>query len=142
MFFIPFLKIPFNIILSPRTTCSLAFSSAHIIPLCPSPVFYTCHMSCSSHSWFGQPNNIGWVLQIIKPLVISASHSPVMSSLLGPNIFHSTLFSNTLSLCSFLSVRHQASHAYNNNRQNYSSVYIYHKFLNSKLEDKRFYIER
>jgi hypothetical protein len=39
-------------------------------------------------------------------------HSPVMSSLLGPNIFHSTLFSNTLSLCSFLRMRYQVSHPY------------------------------
>jgi hypothetical protein len=32
-------------------------------------------------------------------------HSPVTSSLLGPNILLRTLFSNTLSLCSSLSVR-------------------------------------
>jgi hypothetical protein len=36
--------------------------------------------------------------------------SPVTSSLLGPNIPLSTLFSNTLSLCSSLSVRDQVSH--------------------------------
>ena len=43
-------------------------------------------------------------------------HSPpclfVTLSLLGPNIFLSTLFSNTLSLCSTLSVTDQASHSY------------------------------
>jgi hypothetical protein len=33
-------------------------------------------------------------------------------SLLGPNILLSTLFSNTLSLCSSLSVRDQVSHPY------------------------------
>jgi polysaccharide pyruvyl transferase WcaK-like protein len=33
-------------------------------------------------------------------------------SLLGPNIPLSTLFSNTLSLCSSLSVRDQVSHPY------------------------------
>jgi hypothetical protein len=38
--------------------------------------------------------------------------SPVTSSVLGPNILLSTLFSNTLSLCSFLDIRHQVSHAY------------------------------
>jgi hypothetical protein len=37
-------------------------------------------------------------------------HSLVTSSLLGPNILLSTLFSNTLSLCSSLSVRDQDSH--------------------------------
>jgi hypothetical protein len=37
-------------------------------------------------------------------------HSPLTSSLLGPNILLRTLFSNTLSLCSSLSVRDQVSH--------------------------------
>jgi hypothetical protein len=35
---------------------------------------------------------------------------PVTSSLLGPNILLSTLFSNTLNLCSFLNARDQVSH--------------------------------
>ena len=38
-------------------------------------------------------------------------HSPVTSSFLGPNILN-TLFSNTLSLCSFLNVSDQVSHPY------------------------------
>jgi hypothetical protein len=39
-------------------------------------------------------------------------YSPVTSSLLGPNILLRTLFWNTLSLCSPLSVREQVSHPY------------------------------
>jgi hypothetical protein len=39
-------------------------------------------------------------------------HSPVLSSLLGPNILLYTLFSNTLSLCSSLNVSDQVSHPY------------------------------
>jgi hypothetical protein len=39
-------------------------------------------------------------------------HSPVISSPLSPNILLRTLFSNTLSLCSSLSVRDQVSHPY------------------------------
>jgi hypothetical protein len=42
----------------------------------------------------------------------SLLHSPVASSLLGPKILLSTLFSNTLSLCSSLSVTDQVSHPY------------------------------
>ena len=42
----------------------------------------------------------------------SLLHSPVISSLLGPNILLSTLLSNTLSLRSFLNVRDQVSHPY------------------------------
>jgi hypothetical protein len=40
----------------------------------------------------------------------SLLQSPVTSSLLGPNILLSTLFSNTLSLCFACSVRDQLSH--------------------------------
>jgi hypothetical protein len=40
----------------------------------------------------------------------SLLHSRVASSLLGPNILLSTLFLNTLSLCSSLSVKDQVSH--------------------------------
>jgi hypothetical protein len=39
-----------------------------------------------------------------------ALHYAITSSLLGPNIFLSTLFSNTLSLCSPLNVGDQVSH--------------------------------
>jgi hypothetical protein len=39
-------------------------------------------------------------------------HSTVTSSLLGLNILLRTLFSDTLSLCSSLSVRDQVSHPY------------------------------
>jgi hypothetical protein len=39
-------------------------------------------------------------------------HSPITSSLLGPNILLRTLISNTPSLCFSLSVRDQASHPY------------------------------
>src|SRR5215475_4421341 len=39
-------------------------------------------------------------------------HSPVTSSLLGPNTLLNTLFSNTLSLCFSLNVSDQVSHPY------------------------------
>jgi hypothetical protein len=49
-------------------------------------------------------------------------HPPVTSSLFGPNSVLSTLMSNTLSLCSSLSVR-PGSAPVQNHRQNYSLVY-------------------
>jgi hypothetical protein len=49
----------------------------------------------------------------VSSSLCSFLHSPVTSSLLGPNIFHSTLFSNTPSLHSFLNVSDQVSHPYN-----------------------------
>jgi hypothetical protein len=39
-------------------------------------------------------------------------HPHITSSLFGPNIILSTLFSNTLSLCSSLNVRDHVSHPY------------------------------
>jgi hypothetical protein len=49
-------------------------------------------------------------------------HSPVISSLLHPNIHLCTLFSNTLSLCSSLNFRDQVSHTHiQNNWQNYGN---------------------
>jgi hypothetical protein len=47
---------------------------------------------------------------------------PITSPLLVPNILLSTLFSNTLRLCSSLKVRNQVSHLYSH-RQNCSFVY-------------------
>jgi hypothetical protein len=53
----------------------------------------------------------------------SLLHYPVTPSLLGPNILHSTLFANTLSLCFSLSVR-QSFTPIQNNRHNYSSAHL------------------
>jgi len=57
----------------------------------------------------------------LSSLLCSLLHSPITSSLLGPNILLSTLFSYTLSLCTSLIVSDQVLHPY---RQNYSSVYL------------------
>jgi hypothetical protein len=54
----------------------------------------------------------------------SLLHSPVASSLLGPNILLSTLFSNTLSLWSSFSVKEQVSHPYKTNSQQNASKFF------------------
>jgi hypothetical protein len=54
-------------------------------------------------------------------------HSPVTSSLIGPNILLRTLFSNTLSLFPSLSVRDHVSHPYKTTDRImvfYSNLYI------------------
>ena len=66
----------------------------------------------SHFSRFGHPKNIGCGVQIINLLIMKLFPSPVNSPLLGPNILLSTLFSNTLSLRSPLSVNDQVSHPY------------------------------
>jgi hypothetical protein len=65
-------------------------------------------------------------------------HSPVNWSLLRPNILLSTIFSNTLKLCSFLSVSDQVSlECKSTGKITFLYIFIF-KFLDSKLEDKIF----
>jgi len=63
-------------------------------------------------------------------------NSPVTLALLGPNILHSTLFSNTLSLRSSLSVSNQVSHPYKTTGKIIFLYILKFKFLDSELEDK------
>ena len=106
-----FLKIYLNIILlsmpgSSKQSLSLRFP--HQNPAHTSLLPCTSYMPCPCHSsWFDHPNNIWWGVQITSYL-----HSPATSSLSGPNIPLSTLFSNTPSLQSSLNVSHKVSHLY------------------------------
>ena len=68
--------------------------------------------------------NFGEQYRSLSSSLCSFLHSSFTSSFLGPNIFPSTPFSNTLSLCSFLDVSDQISVPYKKNRQNYSSVHL------------------
>ena len=109
-----FLKIHLNVILlsmpgSPKQFLSFRFPHQNSVYTSPLP--HTCYMFCPSHSSrFHHPKNIGWAVQILSSSFYCFLHSPVTLSLLGPNIFCSTLFSNTLSLCFFLNVSDQVSH--------------------------------
>ena len=53
---------------------------------------------------------LGEKYRLLSSSLCSFLHSPVASSLLGPNILLSTIFSNTLSLRSSLNVSDQVSH--------------------------------
>src|SRR5215510_9554704 len=68
-------------------------------------------------------------------------HSPVTSSLLGPNALLNTLFPNTLSLCSSLNVSDQVSHPHKTSGRIIVLYILIFKFLDSSLEDKRFCTE-
>jgi hypothetical protein len=74
---------------------------------------YACSIPRPSHSWLDHPNNIWRRVQVMKLLITQLSlRSPVTSSLLGLSILLSTLFLNTLSLCSNLNVKDEVWHAY------------------------------
>jgi hypothetical protein len=60
-----------------------------------------------------------------------------MFSLLGPDIHLSTLFSNTLSLCSSLGVRDQVSHPYKTTDKIMILYILIFKFLERRQKDKR-----
>jgi len=71
----------------------------------------------------------------------SLLHSPVTSSLLGPNILLNTMFSNTLSFVSSRNVSDQVSHPYKTIDKIIVLYILIFKFLVSNLEDKRFCTE-
>jgi tellurite resistance protein TehA-like permease len=68
-------------------------------------------------------------------------HSPVTSSLLGPNILLSALFSNTFNLRSSFNVSDQVSHPYRTTGKIIFLYILIFKFLDSNLEDNRFCTE-
>jgi hypothetical protein len=59
----------------------------------------------------------------LRSSLSSLLHSPVTTSLLGPNILLSTLFTSTLCLCSSLSVRDHVSHPYKTTGKTIISFY-------------------
>jgi hypothetical protein len=86
----------------------LVLSFLQVFPPKPSinpPLLHRCYIPHLPHSYrFDHPKNIGWGLHIIKFLITNFFHSPVLLSLLGTNMFLSTLFCNTLSLRTSLNV--------------------------------------
>ena len=81
-----------------------------------------------------------WSLYVLHSLC-NLLHSPVTSSLLGPNIFLNILFSNTLSFLSSRNVNDQVSHLYKTAGKIVFLYILIFKFLDSNLEDKRFCTE-
>ena len=96
---------------------SLSFRFHHQNPVYTSPLTHTRYMPRPSHSSrFYHPNNLGKEYRSLSSSLCSLLHSPVTSSLLGPNILINTLFSNALSLISSLNLSDQFSHIQNNSQ--------------------------
>jgi hypothetical protein len=101
----------------------------------------TCDMPRPFHfSQFCNQNLIGEYRSSSLSLC-SFLHSLVTSSLLGPNILFNTLFSNSLSLCFSHNVSDQGLHPYKTAVKIIVLCILIFKFLDSRLEDKRFCTE-
>ena len=83
----------------------------------------------------------GEVYRSLSSSLCSLPHSPVTLSLLGPNIFLSTLFSNNLSLSFSLIESDQVSHPYKTTDKIIFQCFLFFIFFDSKLEDNRFCTE-
>ena len=70
--------------------------------------------------------------------VCSFLHSPLTSSLLGPNILLNTLYSNTLNLRSSLYVSDQVPNPYKTSGKMIALYILIFMLLDIQLEDKRF----
>ena len=108
-----FLKMRFNIIYS---YVFWAVSFPQVSPPKPCKHLSTIRATCPAY-----PSHLFDLITRIKfgeeyrslsSSLCSLLHSPVTSSLLGPNIFLSTLFANTFRLSACLYVRDQVSHTY------------------------------
>jgi hypothetical protein len=89
----------------------------------------------STLSWH---SNYTWQrVQVRKLLIMHLSTSSHYSSLFCPNILLSTLFSNTLSLCSSLNIRDQDSHPHKTTHKIVVLYILIFMFSGSRQEDER-----
>ena len=125
---------------SPQWSLSLRFSQQEPIHSLSLPLRDTCpaHLILLD---FITRTILGEEYKSFSSSLCNLLHSPVTSSLLGPNILLNTMFSNTLSFLSSLNISDQVSHPYKTTGKIIVLYIFIFKFLDSNLEDKRFCTE-
>ena len=127
---------------TPRSLqCSPSLRFPHQDPLTPlsSPIRATCpaHLILLD---FITRTILGEQYKSFSSSLCSLLHSPVTSSLIGPNILLNTLFSKNLSFPSSRNVNDQVSHPYKTTGKIIVLNILIFKFLDSNQEDKRYYL--
>ena len=136
-----FLKILLNILPSTPGSTKWFFPPGFSTETLYTPLLSQMRATCTAHLIlldFITRTVLGEEYRSLSTSLLSFLHSLVTSSLLGPNILLSLLFSDTLSLRSSLDVSDQVSHPYKTTGKIILLYIVIFNLLDSQPEDTRF----